>query len=227
MGIPPAMGVSCNSASSEMSHTLGAPDCAYDSSRKGLRVRLGERSGEDGRARGTGESVWKPLGLATVGIEWARSIGGALSKLELLWERRCGRAYGERVRGRGWCAGVLSAAGSVKERGVDGRRGKVLMLAPVPSSDELLTWRERLLLSSMMAESWEGAAEVVMALSRWMRSSAWEPSEAEEVVEGWFAAVMAMACYAQLRAGATINGQSSATSAPEARDRDRVVLECA
>lgn len=37
------LGVNSSSASSEMSHTLGAPEWAYESSwRKGLRVRLGE-----------------------------------------------------------------------------------------------------------------------------------------------------------------------------------------
>ncbi len=55
----PGLGVSSSSASSEISHTLGAPLCAYESSwrndwLRGLRVRLGERSGDDGRA-GTGE----------------------------------------------------------------------------------------------------------------------------------------------------------------------------
>lgn len=89
---PPAFGVSSSSASSEMSHTLGAPKCAYESScvRKGLRVRLGERSGEEGRARGSGEGErerW-PVGLMTVGSECARVMGGALSELDPLLERR-------------------------------------------------------------------------------------------------------------------------------------------
>ena len=91
----PAFGVSSNSASSEMSHTLGAPECAYESScpRNGLRVRLGERSGEDGRARGVGEGErarW-PVEFMTVGSECARVIGGALSELDPLCERRCER----------------------------------------------------------------------------------------------------------------------------------------
>jgi hypothetical protein len=69
----PALGVSSSSASSEMSHTLGAPEWIYDSSarRKGLRVRFGERSGEEGLPRGIGEGErerW-PLGLMTVGSE--------------------------------------------------------------------------------------------------------------------------------------------------------------
>jgi hypothetical protein len=68
-----ARGVRSSSASSEMSHTLGAPECAYDSSatRKGLLVRFGERRGDEGRAMGTGEGErarW-PLGLMTVGSE--------------------------------------------------------------------------------------------------------------------------------------------------------------
>lgn len=51
------LGVSSSSASSDMSHTLGAPEWLYESStvRKGLRVRLGERSGEAGAARGRDE----------------------------------------------------------------------------------------------------------------------------------------------------------------------------
>jgi hypothetical protein len=54
---PPSLGVSSNSASSEMSHTLGAPENEYESScvLNGLRVLLGDRRGEDGRARGRGE----------------------------------------------------------------------------------------------------------------------------------------------------------------------------
>ena len=84
----PAFGVNSSSASSEMSHTLGAPECTKDSScvRKGLRARLGERSGEDGRASGSGEGEserW-PVGFMTVGSEWARAMGGALSELEPL-----------------------------------------------------------------------------------------------------------------------------------------------
>lgn len=95
LGTPPALGVSSSSASSEMSHTLGAPECAYDSSatRNGLRVRFGERSGEEGRAMGVGEGErarW-PLGLMTAGSECARVMGGALRELELLCERRCDR----------------------------------------------------------------------------------------------------------------------------------------
>jgi hypothetical protein len=73
-GVPPAaFGVSSSSASSEMSHTLGAPECAYDSSviLNGLRVRFGDRSGEDGRFMGVGEgdSARWPPGLITVGSE--------------------------------------------------------------------------------------------------------------------------------------------------------------
>jgi hypothetical protein len=60
------------------------------SSARGLRVRLGERSGEDGRASGVGEgdSVSCPVVCMTVGKEWALVIGGALSVAELLWERK-------------------------------------------------------------------------------------------------------------------------------------------
>ena len=60
---PPDLGVSSSSASSEMSHTLGAPVWEYESSYKagwlrGLRVRLGERSGDEGRPRtGEGDSA--------------------------------------------------------------------------------------------------------------------------------------------------------------------------
>ena len=53
---------------------------------------MGERRGDEGRAKGIGEGErerW-PLGFMTVGSEWARIMGGALSELEL-WERRCDR----------------------------------------------------------------------------------------------------------------------------------------
>lgn len=88
------LGVSSSSASSEMSHTLGAPEWAYESSwsadwPRGLRVRLGERSGDEGLP-GTGEGVrarW-PAGLITVGRECARVMGGAATELEPLSERR-------------------------------------------------------------------------------------------------------------------------------------------
>ena len=88
----PALGVNSSSASSEMSHTLGAPECTYESScsRNGLRVRLGERRGDEGRASGSGEGEserW-PIGLMTVGSECARVMGGALRELDPLWERK-------------------------------------------------------------------------------------------------------------------------------------------
>jgi hypothetical protein len=54
----PDLGVSSNSASSEMSHTLGVPAWVYSSYKvgwlRGLRVRLGERSGDEARP-GTGD----------------------------------------------------------------------------------------------------------------------------------------------------------------------------
>lgn len=93
-----ARGVSSNSASSDMSQTLGAPSkelieagripepyrsCdavirGRVSIARGLRVRLGDRSGEGGQARGIeeGERVRFPIGCMTVGSEWARVIGG-------------------------------------------------------------------------------------------------------------------------------------------------------
>ena len=73
-GTPPTgLGVNSSSASSEMSHTLGAPEWMYESSggRYGLRVRLGERRGEEGRARGMGEgeSDRELMGFMTAGRE--------------------------------------------------------------------------------------------------------------------------------------------------------------
>jgi hypothetical protein len=84
----PARGVSSSSASSDMSHTLGEPSNEPSeagrmpelygptvndrgSSPRGLRVRLGERRGEDGRASGSGEGerVSCPVGCITVGRE--------------------------------------------------------------------------------------------------------------------------------------------------------------
>jgi hypothetical protein len=114
LGMPrPARGVSSSSASSEMSHTLGEPSKEpseagrmpdpyrswgpagrdLGSSPRGLRVRLGERSGDEGRANGEGEgeSVSWPAECMTVGRECALVMGGALSEPELLWERRWGR----------------------------------------------------------------------------------------------------------------------------------------
>jgi len=108
----PARGVSSSSASSDMSHTLGEPSKepseagrmpepyrswgpavrGLGSSPRGLRVRLGERSGEEGRAVGEGDSVSWPVGCMTVGRECARVMGGALSSAELLCERRWERA---------------------------------------------------------------------------------------------------------------------------------------
>jgi hypothetical protein len=102
-----ARGVSSSSASSEMSHTLGEPSNEPSeagrmpelygpavrglvSSARGLRVRLGDRSGEDGRASGSGEgeSVSWPAVCMTVGSECALVMGGALSEPELLCERK-------------------------------------------------------------------------------------------------------------------------------------------
>lgn len=103
-----------------MSQTLGAPsneptdvgrmpepypcepiDNGRPSSPRGLRVRLGERRGDDGRAMGVGEGESErcPVGCITVGSECARVMGGALGELEPLCERRWERAYGDRFRG--------------------------------------------------------------------------------------------------------------------------------
>ena len=102
----PARGVRSSSASSEMSHTLGAPSnepaeagrmpepyrswglagSGRSSMPRGLRARLGDRSGDEERPKGMGEGE-KASGLAecmTVGSEWARAMGGALSALEPL-----------------------------------------------------------------------------------------------------------------------------------------------
>ncbi len=106
----PSRGVSSNSASSEISHTLGAPSkepadagrmpepyrsCGLPGTERcsrprGLRVRLGERRGEDERPWGTGEreSGWKSGRFILVGSEWARAMRGALSVLDPLCERR-------------------------------------------------------------------------------------------------------------------------------------------
>lgn len=108
--VVPTRGVSSSSASSDMSHTLGTPskepmeagripepyrsivptECGRGSSARGLRVRLGERRGEAGRASGigAGESIRLPEGCMTVGSEWARVIGGAFGNADPLWERR-------------------------------------------------------------------------------------------------------------------------------------------
>lgn len=88
-----APGLSSSSASSEMSQTLGAPEWAYESScsvdwPRGLLVRLGERSGDDGRPGPMeGERARWPAGLMTVGSECARIMGGATTE-PLLEERR-------------------------------------------------------------------------------------------------------------------------------------------
>lgn len=103
----PARGVSSSSASSEMSQTLGEPSKepsdagrmpelygpavrGLGSRPRGLRVRLGERSGEEGLAPGSGEGESEscPAVCITVGREWARVMGGALNEPELLCERR-------------------------------------------------------------------------------------------------------------------------------------------
>jgi hypothetical protein len=105
-----ARGVSSSSASSEMSHTLGEPSNEPSeagrmpelygpavrglvSRARGLRVRLGERRGEVGRASGSGEGerVSWPGVCMTVGSECALVMAGALSEAELLWERKCER----------------------------------------------------------------------------------------------------------------------------------------
>lgn len=51
---------------------------------------MGERRGETGRASGVrvGESMRFPMGCITVGREWARVMGGALGRAEVLWVRR-------------------------------------------------------------------------------------------------------------------------------------------
>lgn len=97
-----ARGVSSSSASSLISHTLGAPSkepidagrmpepyrsCGpavigrgSGSSARGLRVRFGDRNGDRGRASGSGDGdkVRFPNGCMTVGSECARVMGGAL-----------------------------------------------------------------------------------------------------------------------------------------------------
>lgn len=97
----PARGVSSNSASSEMSHTLGEPSNepseagrmpelrgpavkGLGSGPRGLRVRCGERMGEEGLASGCGVGERESCPCMTVGSEWARVMGGALSEAELL-----------------------------------------------------------------------------------------------------------------------------------------------
>lgn len=107
-----ARGVSSSSASSEMSQTLGAPSNEpteagripepnlswgpavndRDSGARGLRVRFGDRNGDEGQADGDGEgdSVRLPIGCITVGRECARVMGGALMAGPLC-ERRCDR----------------------------------------------------------------------------------------------------------------------------------------
>jgi hypothetical protein len=104
--VVPARGVSSSSASSDISHTLGAPSnepieagrmpepyrscgpavCGRISSARGLRVRFGDRNGDAGRASGIGEgeSMRLLVGCMTVGSEWARVIGGAVGRLEPL-----------------------------------------------------------------------------------------------------------------------------------------------
>lgn len=60
-----------------------------EADRKGLRTRLGDRSGLDERAeRGRERTSWGEE--AKVGEEWARIIGGALSGEDCV--RRWGRA---------------------------------------------------------------------------------------------------------------------------------------
>jgi hypothetical protein len=61
---------------------------------RGLRVRLGERRGDEGRSNGMGEGegegerAKRAAGRTTEGIEWARVMGGALEPLlERRWER--------------------------------------------------------------------------------------------------------------------------------------------
>jgi len=155
---PTALGVSSNSASSEMSHTLGEPskepseagrmpepmrswEAAARS--RGLRVRLGDRSGDEGRLSGSGEGdSMGCAGCMMVGSECARIMGGAvLGELEPLWERRWEREKGERVRDGGRYMADTSDEGSVWERGVVGRRDERL------SSDVLLSWRTSVLAS--------------------------------------------------------------------------------
>jgi hypothetical protein len=116
---------------------------------RGLRVRLGDRRGEEGRASGSGEGEsesW-PAVCMTVGKEWALVIGGALSEPELLWERRWEREYGDRFRGCGRYMAERSEDGSVCARGVVGRLDELL------SSEELLSWRLRVLCSAMLSTS--------------------------------------------------------------------------
>lgn len=105
----PARGVSSNSASSDMSHTLGEPSKepseagrmpelygpavkGLGSRPRGLRVRWGDGMGEPGLASGCGEGegerVSWPAVCMMAGSEWALVMGGALSEAELLCERR-------------------------------------------------------------------------------------------------------------------------------------------
>lgn len=104
--VVPTRGVSSSSASSEMSHTLGAPSkepieagrlpepyrsgCDRGSSALGLRLSFGDRRGEAGRAKGIGadEGLRLPIGCMTVGREWARIMGGAFGSADPLCERR-------------------------------------------------------------------------------------------------------------------------------------------
>lgn len=77
-------GVKSSSASSEISHTRGAPE---------------KRSGDDGRAMGVGDGI-RALGLLllllivlalapiTVGSEWARTMGGAVCMVKSLGGKR-------------------------------------------------------------------------------------------------------------------------------------------
>lgn len=124
------------------------------SSARGLRVRLGERRGDEGLASGVGEgeSERLPAGCMMVGREWARVIGGALSALEVLWERRWVREKGERLRGWKWKAASVSEEGSVCARGVVGRRDEML------SSEVLLSSRARVLPSPIMSVSPRGVS---------------------------------------------------------------------
>ena len=97
-----------------------------DSSPRGLRVRLGERSGEEERPSGMGESEMCSERCITVGSDWARAIRGALSALDPLYERRWEREYGDRLRGCGWKVAMVSVGGSIWARGVIGRCERVL-----------------------------------------------------------------------------------------------------
>lgn len=73
----------------ELYRSEGPDKAGRGSNPRGLRVRFGECSGDEGlaRGRGEGESERCPIVFTTMGKECARVIGGALHEAELLCER--------------------------------------------------------------------------------------------------------------------------------------------